>query len=585
MKTRKQICNAFALSAVLCLASCSPEQTDDTSLAEGKYPMTFTTPIEGLTITRGQSSEGMWWKSENIAVKIDGTIKKYTSSNSGKSAVFTSTEPFYWQQKNETKEVCAWYYGTGYNAELQSTWAVKSDQSMTATDKFGTGYNKSDFLYAPPQSISFNGSKNLSFYHQTAHVIIHILYTEAGESIGPTSIAIGSENNIALSGKYTPPVALSTVGTWDVNNATMGTINPYGFYDPSGNYFCSYHALVIPQDMSNKKFISVTMADGYTYYYIPKENEVKLESGKEYIFKVTVKEGGLMEVETTTTDAWNAKSAPINVASKATAPGFSATDLKIGDYYYSDGSTSDGGYRKYADDGTTTILDIYPELTNPTTGEERSVIGIVYWVDSNITKDNYGLLDSEYNHGLVAALWNIPTSTWTCGESESIDDWLKNATWPEGNSKPTGFTSIKPMDKIQGYANTIALREYNKAIEGNSGKSQNLRIKIIDGLDDFIGTHVAPTNSSGWFCPSVYELKYISLGQDNEKGSIGREMLNTQFSKVGGKYDKFGNIDYWSSTEHSAQLAKKVYFGINSADISWNNKVSQPHVVRPILAF
>lgn len=582
MKTRKQICNAFALSAALCLASCSPEQIDNNSLEEGKYPITFATPIEGLTITRGQSADGKWWKGENIAVQIDGVIKKYTSSNTGKTVAFTSTEPFYWQQKDETKKVCAWYYGTGYNAELQSIWTVKSDQK--ATDKVGTGYNKSDFLYAPTQSISFNGSKNLSFYHQTAHVVIHILYTEAAASIGPVKIAIGSEDNIALSGKYTPPVAPDIAGTWDVSNAIMGTINPYGFYDDTiDDLLGSYHALVIPQDMSNKKFISVTMHDGYTYYYIPKENEVKLESGKEYIFKVTVKEGGLMEVETTATDNWNAQSAPIDVTSKATAAGFSAKDLKIGDYYYSDGSTSDGGYRKYADDGTTAILDIYPELRNPTTGEKRAVTGIVYWVGGDITEDNYGLLDKKYNHGLVAALWNIPSSTWTYGECESIDDWLKNATWSE-SSRPVAFTSIKEKNKMQGYANTIALREYNKAIEGNSGKNQNLRIKVIDGLNDFIETHVAPTNSSGWFWPSVYELKYISLGQGNEKGSTGREMLNTQFSKVGEQCDQFRYIDYWTSTETSYQSAESVYFGDNTTGTIFLEKKKEIYV-RPILAF
>lgn len=48
------------------------------------------------------------------------------------------------------------------------------------------------------------------------------------------------------------------------------------------------------------------------------------------------------------------------MTSKELAPGYKPTDLKLGDYYYSDGTTSDGGYRKYAD-GTTAILNICPD--------------------------------------------------------------------------------------------------------------------------------------------------------------------------------------------------------------------------------
>ncbi|MDC7179396.1 hypothetical protein PQH01_25470, partial [Bacteroides cellulosilyticus] len=64
------------------------------------------------------------------------------------------------------------------------------------------------------------------------------------------------------------------------------------------------------------------------------------------------------------------------------------------------------------------------------------------------------------------------------------------------NTRPEDFNSIQVTDKMQGYANTIALKEYNKYVKNGSGdgygKDGNKRVKPVKGLDAFQNSHPAP---------------------------------------------------------------------------------------------
>lgn len=460
------------------------------------------------------------------------------------------------------------------------------------------GYQKSDFLYAAPKDISFSDTdKSLAFTHQTARVVINIKKAEAAtETSSITKVTIGYDNNLALSGTYSVPTEGNATGTWNTSGGTKGTITPKDITaSGSSDILKTYAALVIPQNMSEQKFIAVSLRDGNTYYYTPHNTDADLKNGKQYTYNITVKHGYL-EVVTVKTDGEWGEGVETEVKSKEVAENFTADDLKIGDYYYSDGETSDGGYRKYTDN-TDDILDIKPVLTNPNTGKERTCIGIVYWV-GDIKGDNYTLLNNKFpdgTQGLVVSLWDMPdpdntssvTMTWTYGDSEFVNDWLgSDVTWTE---RPDGFTSIQIDNKMQGYANTIALKEYNKYVEGKDGngygKDGNKRVKPVKGLDAFETVHRSPSNSSGWYWPSVCELQYVCWGQGNEQGTNGRIMLNTQIGKVSG--DVFDDNElYWSSTERSdySSHAWCVYFNLGSMGYS-GQKYYAPYRVRPLLAF
>lgn len=277
-------------------------------------------------------------------------------------------------------------------------------------------------------------------------------------------------------------------------------------------------------------------------------------------------------------------------------------------------SVTAGQYGKYAIDSGTIIEKTHQlqagdffmkdgtllgKGETPTDAQQAACIGIVYWI-GDIKEHNYGLLDEKFpsgTHGLVVSLWDMldpdedphdPNSvrmTWTYDNyADYVGDWLGSqndveCTWTE---KPTAFNSIQVTDKMQGYANTIALKEYNKY---GYGKDGNERVKPVNGLDVFETAHPSPSNSSGWYWPSVCELKYVCWGQGKENyTTAGKNMLNPQIEKVSG--DVFIKDYYWSSTEPSrsySDKAWKVYFV--SGTTEYGSKKYGTNRVRPLLAF
>ena len=275
-------------------------------------------------------------------------------------------------------------------------------------------------------------------------------------------------------------------------------------------------------------------------------------------------------------------------------------------------SVTAGQYGKYAIDSGTIIEKTHQlqagdffmkdgtllgKDETPTPAQQAACIGIVYWVgditgeDPLLKRDKPGCI-----HGLVVSLWDMPgpdnsdevTMTWTYGDSEFVNDWLgSDVTWTE---RPDGFTSIQIDNKMQGYANTIALKEYNKYVESKSedgyGPEGNKRVKPVKGLDAFERAHPSPSNSSGWYWPSMYELKYVCWGQGNDKQSTtGKDMLNPQIEKVSGS-NVFRGVDYWSSTEISNYSNNAWFVRFGSGRVNNNGiKNYSAYRVRPLLAF
>lgn len=592
------------LSISLCMAcltgimaaGCTEETDSDKRLPDGKYPMTFTAAVDGLTVTR-TTTENSWEGGEEVAVQIGNTVKKYIVSADKKT--LSSSDPFYWEKSDESKNVTAWHYGHGSIASgginanaVPTSWSVKENQNEEE------GYQKSDFLYAAPKSIKFSDTdKSLAFTHQTARVVINIKKAEAAtETSSITKVTIGYDNNLALSGTYSVPTEGKATGTWDISGGTMGTITPKDITaSGSSDILKTYAALVIPQNMSEQKFIAVSLRDGNTYYYTPQGTDADLKSGTQYTYNITVKHDRLEVVTAGTNVEWGSEKTE-TVTSRIVAKSFTAGNLKNGDYYYSDGETSDGGLRKIYTDGSTEMLNIAPVLTDQN-GNERTCIGIVYWV-GDIRDDNYGLLNSKFSngmHGLVASLWDMrdPDSEelkmlWTYGGYEDVNKWLAKAMLLDGNPRPEDFKSIRVTDKMQGYANTIALKEYNKYVEGKDGdgygKDGNNRVKPVKCLDAFETDHPSPQNSSGWYWPSIEELKYVCWGQGaTKRGISGMEMLNTQIKKVRGELIE--KTFYWSSTEGSFFYSAHCVNFNGGYENSGGGKREDSYRVRPLLAF
>lgn len=196
-------------------------------------------------------------------------------------------------------------------------------------------------------------------------------------------------------------------------------------------------------------------------------------------------------------------------------------DLAVGDFYYSDGSICPG------------------TTSNP---PSEGCIGVVYWVGSIIEEDP--LLKKDHlgcTHGLVASLQDVGLTVWSSGYEDITGNWLSN------QGETYGITDLKETEKMQGYANTKALEGYNKSSRVTTENPQR-EVLPIGLIQTYADAHPAPASSSGWYFPSIKELKFMRWGQNASGGTEGKKKLDEQFGKITGASSLL-SFFYWSSTE------------------------------------
>ncbi|WP_455664425.1 fimbrillin family protein [Phocaeicola sp.] len=216
---------------------------------------------------------------------------------------------------------------------------------------------------------------------------------------------------------------------------------------------------------------------------------------------------------------------------------------------------------------------------------ESSPVGIVCWVGSEAYNDDPLLKEkhSGCNHGLAIALHDAGNGMhWSNSYEMITTEWVNK----DGNPYKDKV-NLQTSDKWCGYSNTLALSDYNAGMyDSKVSTNNNYRVLPIDALQEYAAAHPAPANSSGWYFPSVTELKNVCWGQYYEsKESIdGREMLNAQLAKVGGTI--FGNDSYWSSTERSYDSRNAWYVYFDDGNVNYyGRKGSDALRVRLLFAF
>lgn len=154
-----------------------------------------------------------------------------------------------------------------------------------------------------------------------------------------------------------------------------------------------------------------------------------------------------------------------------------ANDLKVGDYYYLDGSWSDGEYRKYVDGGIE-LLPVKPV-------SRRNVIGIVYWT-GDATKKDITLKAHRPNctRGLVVSLKEDADIAWQTNSSV-VQLWLNNKHYGKFSPAMTDRNVGDPMHNIQVYNNTKAIELFNSVSE-NKNNTVNVVQKVVDYLGMFL---------------------------------------------------------------------------------------------------
>ena len=576
MKRNRLLSFAAACCLALFATSCSDVTDDDANaLPEGKYPMAFTAAVDGLAQTRA-TTDNAWTGGEEVAVQIGSEVKLYIAAQDGTLSVAEDdVAPWYWQNTTDTKTVSAWY---PYNATKLAADALK-----VKADQRDNGYQASDYLEAVETEVTFR-SPALTFKHRTAKVVVTL---KAGDGVSAGDVAGATVKFLNQTG---------------VEGDNITEIFPKKGTD---NGSVTYTALVVPNQMRDKKFIQVTVGTGNAardYFYTPTgRTDANLTGGNQYTYNITVTRNGLAVTASGAT-AWE-YSQTTDVESKELASGFVPSDLKIGDYYYSDGTWSDGGYREYAG-GLTDLLPVMPVLTGAD-GNDRTVIGIVYCTDVNRIGATATKVLKEKGvtpHGLVMALTNASED---CEWGDEKND--ENNSGNDGAPvKANTNQSNKQYSNVDGYGETQwIINEYGKSDNAALQKKYTafFHASRYGTAASDTEKYAAPANTTGWFIPSMGQWWDILSGlggidlSSYRNGTKAYEVINGAAPTAVGNMNKYlqrisgasifsTSTRFWSSSEYDGYYACYVNFDRDDAlRLSFYSKYLGNTRVRCSLAF
>ena len=565
MKTRFFALATLALSLVACTQD---EAADDNRLPEGEYPVFIR--ATGLSVEATPQAapstratvDGDWQGVTSVALKMGDAVKEYTvtASTDFKSATLSrENDPHYWTSRNPIT-VSAWWPFDNADITQMPVVKVAEDQSKLAD------FRNSDFISAENQTVKFDDPA-LEFNHRTARVAI-----ELKPGTGFTSVDGATVSLVSLSADNGNPTAIKT-------------------YNASGN---TYEALTAPQTVAaGDPFIRVELGSGI-FYFRP-QNNVVLEAGSHYKYTVKVNATGLT-LDGCTIGYWtDGGSEDVRITISYDG---SETEAKIGDYYYADGTWSDGGLRKLYADGKMEWAETTPQPMN-----DKTCIGIVFYTGRHetdrsdytkpLSEDGPTIPNGKVN-GYVVALTDV---------HDGSSDRLRWEYGP-GNVYNKAIDASTSKRDWQGYSNSLKFHEF---VNKNENKAAGWEMKHFpaalacetygnrmldeDGNDangkyDWQKPLAAPGNTSGWFLPSCGQLQYLY----KNRSVLSARMTDVKNStptdcSYKDEIEWFSTgMYYWSSTEYS-----RYPYGAWDVDFSSGGGLSyykdRTGDVRAVLAF
>ena len=275
---------------------------------------------------------------------------------------------------------------------------------------------------------------------------------------------------------------------------------------------------------------------------------------------------------------------------------YAAADLKMGDYLYSDGTTSDGGLRKLFPDGT---VETAPEAVAPEAG--KTVIGIVFHAGRHATDA------SDYTKPLNAG---GPTLAGEVrGYAVAITDACLYDVWNGGvlwATKPNDefdyafeIDVSDNLDDWNGYANCQVMHDYVTAHAGEDWEMRHFqaawscetygnRTLDYDGNPtsdyEWQAPLKAPAGTSGWFLPSCGQLWYMMPYQDylNSRFMAAKEVSAAELQEY---VKEFFSQGYWSSTKHDNYSAQAMFVDFENRYRYGLERNSKHLVSRAVIVF
>lgn len=282
------------------------------------------------------------------------------------------------------------------------------------------------------------------------------------------------------------------------------------------------------------------------------------EAGKSVVYTINLAESAVT-VTTEANSSWESTG-----SQETTVRFYTADELKVGDYYYSDGTTSDGGLRQSAlstdavSGGETPGMlvgnEYIYEAKSPVAG--KTCIGIVFYAGQGVGDDvtNYSSFGMTQIDGYVVALKNCSKGIW--GPTGNVD----------------GISNVLPTEDVNfnGFANS----EIVKALSNYSSYSAFYNAANY-------GVTRPATKASTWYLPSIAQLRSIYSSYGTTHLSDKRKVLGKNMASAGGT--NFDLSRYWSSTPYTSNIGN--YVGFVGGDMNLNETKTNNRPVRSILTF
>lgn len=272
------------LWAALVLAACTGD--DDAAWPEGGVPLELYAAVEGYSSANAQTratTENRWEGGEKVRLWISSSFfgmpdqDVYPSVDSDGKLIVNLA----WVSPDEEKGIQG-VYPLSRNIVSFSVLADQRDE----------GYQDSDCMAAPYLRIAVTSpDKTLVFRHVIAKVVVHL---KAGNGVTGDELqrATVTFENLTCTG-----------GSINFSNGTVAQvppridrITPNEVTPAADGYVRTVRALLLPQDMSKRKFVKIVIG-GKTFYYTPAAGEADFFSGKMYEYRLTVTSEGIENID------------------------------------------------------------------------------------------------------------------------------------------------------------------------------------------------------------------------------------------------------------------------------------------------
>lgn len=271
------------LWAALVLAACTGD--DDAAWPEGGVPLELYAAVEGYSSANAQTratTENRWEGGERVRLwisnSISGRVEEIYSSVDSDGKLIVNLA---WVSPDEEKGIQGLY---PLSRNIVS-FSVQADQS-------NEGYQDSDCMAAPYLRIAVTSpDKTLVFRHVIAKVVVHL---KAGNGVTDDELqrATVTFENLACTGGS---INFSN-GTAEQVTPRIDRITPNEVTPAADGYVRTVRALLLPQDMSKRKFVKIVIG-GKTFYYTPAAGEADFFSGKMYEYRLTVTSEGIKNID------------------------------------------------------------------------------------------------------------------------------------------------------------------------------------------------------------------------------------------------------------------------------------------------